>query len=162
MREAALRQVQLTVLAVHEVLASYWSGQPVTMLQDEHALATTRESAAEATAKAAVRLGDHQPPSVIVQAVTGFAAQELIHASADSEMLVLGARRRPGPPHPWLGQQQGRPPRVLPGRSSPGVRVSRFITTALALPHGTDAGQRAGLAEWDNDQAPGARQICGK
>jgi nucleotide-binding universal stress UspA family protein len=92
MREAALRQVQLAVLAVHEVIASYWTGTPVTMLQDEQALTITREAAAEATAKAAVRLGDRQPPSVIVQAVNGFAAQELIHASADSEMLVLGAR----------------------------------------------------------------------
>jgi nucleotide-binding universal stress UspA family protein len=92
MREAALRQVQLTVLAVHEVIASYWTGTPVTMVQDEHALASTREAAAEATAKASVRLGDCQLPSVIVQAVNGFAAQELIHASAGSEMLVLGAR----------------------------------------------------------------------
>jgi nucleotide-binding universal stress UspA family protein len=92
MQEAALRQVPLTVIAVHEVIASYWTGTPVTMIQDEHALNVAREAAEKATAKASANLGEKQPPSVTVQAVNGFAAQELIHASEDSEMLVLGAR----------------------------------------------------------------------
>jgi nucleotide-binding universal stress UspA family protein len=92
MREAILRQAPLTVIAVHEVIASYWTGTPVTMVQDEHALNVTREAAEKATAKAVAKLGDEQPPSVTVQAVNGFAAQELIHASADTDMLVLGAR----------------------------------------------------------------------
>ncbi len=92
MHEATIRHVELRVLAVHDAIANYWSGSPVTVLEDEQAVVRTRQAAEDATAKAAARLSSGQPPAVTVQTVHGFAAEELIKASADSELLVLGAR----------------------------------------------------------------------
>jgi len=43
-------------------------------------------------AKMAADLGDRQPASVHVVAKNGFPAQELIEASADSDLLVVGSR----------------------------------------------------------------------
>lgn len=38
------------------------------------------------------RLGESEPPSVTVRAVNGFPAQELIEASRDADLLVVGSR----------------------------------------------------------------------
>ena len=44
-REAALRQVPLTVLAVHEVMASYWTGNPLSVPGDAPELEKARTAA---------------------------------------------------------------------------------------------------------------------
>lgn len=51
-----------------------------------------RQAAEEAVAKVASELGGSRPPSVTVLAVSGFAAQELIDASRDGDLLVVGSR----------------------------------------------------------------------
>jgi nucleotide-binding universal stress UspA family protein len=43
-------------------------------------------------AKAAAQLGEAQPLSVTVRAVNGLPAQELIEASRDADLLVVGSR----------------------------------------------------------------------
>ena len=42
------------------------------------------------TQKAADRLGDAKPASVNVRAVSGFVVKELVDASQDADMVVLG------------------------------------------------------------------------
>ena len=92
MREAAVRHVPLTVVTVHEVAVSGWTGQPIIFPVDQAAVEETRQAAEETAAKAAARLGESQPASVTVRAVNGFPAQELMEASRDADLLVVGSR----------------------------------------------------------------------
>ena len=101
MREAALRQTPLTVLTVHEVMASYWTGNPVSVPGDVPALEKVRIAAEDAVAEAAKGLGE--PPEVTVTAVNGFAAKLLIEASAHSDLIVVGNRGGGGFPRLSLG-----------------------------------------------------------
>src|SRR5512140_3128451 len=81
MKQAAAHHAPLTVVAVHEVPASGWTGNPVILPPDEPAVEKARHAAEELVAKAAAQLGGSQPLSVTVRAVNGFPAQELIEAS---------------------------------------------------------------------------------
>jgi nucleotide-binding universal stress UspA family protein len=92
MREAAVRHVPLTVVTVHEVAASGWTGQPIIFPVDQADEEKVRQAAEEMVAKAAAQLGESQPASVTVRAVNGFPAQELIEASRDADLLVVGSR----------------------------------------------------------------------
>ncbi|HEU5417564.1 MAG TPA: universal stress protein [Streptosporangiaceae bacterium] len=91
-REAAVRHAPLTVVTVHPVMASAWTGNPVILAPDEPALKQVRAAAEEAVAKTTSQLGDAQPASVTVKAVNGFIAEELIGASRDADVLVVGSR----------------------------------------------------------------------
>ena len=92
MKQAAAVQAPLTVIAVHEVPKSYWGGIPVIGPADEALLANLRQAAEEMTQKAASRLGDAGPASVTVRAVSGFVVKELVDASQDADLVVVGAR----------------------------------------------------------------------
>jgi len=91
MREATIRHATLTVLTVHEVAASFWTGNPVTVPADHALLADARKAASSLAEKATNALGDARPDSVSITAVNGFAADELIGASKDADLLVVGA-----------------------------------------------------------------------
>ena len=91
-RQAALQHGTLTVLAVNEVAASPWTGNPAVMPQDTVMLQQARTAAADAVTKAAHELGDADQPSVTVTARNGFATEELINASRDADLLVVGSR----------------------------------------------------------------------
>jgi nucleotide-binding universal stress UspA family protein len=92
MKQAAAVQAPLTVIAVHEVPKSYWGGIPVIGPADEALLANLRQAAEEMTQRAASRLGDAGPASVTVRAVSGFVVKELVDASQDADLVVVGAR----------------------------------------------------------------------
>jgi nucleotide-binding universal stress UspA family protein len=92
MSHAAALHAPLTVIAVHEVPKSYWGGIPVVGPADAALLETLHQAAEEMTQKAAGRLGDAKPASVDVHAVSGFVVKELVDASQDADMVVLGAR----------------------------------------------------------------------
>jgi nucleotide-binding universal stress UspA family protein len=92
MKEAAARHVPLSVLTVHEVAVSGWTGHPIILPLDEPDLEKTRQAAEEMVAKAAAQLGESQPASVTVRAVNGLAAEELIEASRTADLLVVGSR----------------------------------------------------------------------
>ena len=92
MREAAARHAPLTVLTVHDVAASAWIGNPVILTADEPVVEQVRQAAQESVAKAAAQIGESQPASVTVRALSGFPAQELIEASRDADLLVVGSR----------------------------------------------------------------------
>jgi nucleotide-binding universal stress UspA family protein len=103
MKEAAQRDVPLTVLTVHETLASYWTGRPVTFAGDEDLVRQAREAAQQAVAQVAKELGLDSQPQVTVTAINGFAARALIEASADADLVVVGTRGGGGFPHLNLG-----------------------------------------------------------
>jgi nucleotide-binding universal stress UspA family protein len=86
--ESALRQVPVTVLAVAPAPASIWGitgGLPPT----DEALQRVRHAAQEMVDKSVAHSGG-QP--VTVQVVSGVPADEVIKASEDADMVVLGAR----------------------------------------------------------------------
>jgi nucleotide-binding universal stress UspA family protein len=96
MKQAAAVHAPLTVIAVHEVPKSYWGGIPVIGPADEPLLETLRQGAEEMTQKAAGRLGDAAPASVTVRAVSGFVVKELVDASQDADLVVVGTRGASG------------------------------------------------------------------
>jgi len=92
MTEAAIRKAPLTVITVNQVSASYWTGNPITLPSDHERVAEARKAAEAAVAETASRLGSEQPASVTVVAVNGFAVQELVNASENCDLLVVGTR----------------------------------------------------------------------
>jgi nucleotide-binding universal stress UspA family protein len=92
MKQAAAVRAPLTVIAVHEVPKSYWGGIPVVGPADAALLESLRQAAEEMTKRAASRLGDAGPASVTVHAVNGFVVKELVDASHDADLVVVGAR----------------------------------------------------------------------
>jgi nucleotide-binding universal stress UspA family protein len=96
MRQAAIQHCQLTVLTVQEVAVSGWTGYPIVMPVDESARVNALEAATEAAEKTAAELSGDEPVSVTVRAVSGFAADELIRASRDVDLLVVGDRGHGG------------------------------------------------------------------
>ncbi len=92
MAEAALRGAELTVITVHSVPASPWTGRPWPLPGEEDIVETIRKSAQDAVDKVAAALGDQQPKSVKVVAVAGFPAKALIDTSVSAELMVVGSR----------------------------------------------------------------------
>jgi len=91
-REAGLRGTSLTVLAVHQVASNHWTGNPETYASDAPETETVRQAAEDAVQKAVSQVGEPAPTSVTVRAVTGVAAHELVNASADADLVVIGSR----------------------------------------------------------------------
>jgi nucleotide-binding universal stress UspA family protein len=91
MREAAMRQVPLTVLSVHPVDRG-WAGHGVPYPGDAELATATKAAAQELTDKALAGLAGARPDRVTVEAVSGIAAEELLRAAEDADLVVLGAR----------------------------------------------------------------------
>jgi nucleotide-binding universal stress UspA family protein len=92
LNEAAIRHAPLTVLTVHSVAVSGWSGNPIVLPGDAEDQEKAYQAAEEMTLKAASQLGEAQPASVTVRAIFGFPAEELIKASENADLLVVGSR----------------------------------------------------------------------
>ena len=92
MKEAVLHHAPLTVLTVHQVAESYWTGNPIIYPADQPEEEKSRHAAEEAVSSVVSRLGDAAPPSVTVRAVSGIPAQELVNASHDADLVVVGSR----------------------------------------------------------------------
>jgi nucleotide-binding universal stress UspA family protein len=90
-REAGVRGTSLTVLAVHQVASNHWTGDPERYPTDAPETDTVRQAAEEAVQKAVSQVGPPAPTSVTVRAVSGVAAHELVDASADADLLVVGS-----------------------------------------------------------------------
>jgi nucleotide-binding universal stress UspA family protein len=91
-KEAAALHAPLTVLAVNQVAANLWTGNPLIYPEDAAAQEKARQAADEAVSKAVNEGGDAKPASVTVRAVSGLAARELIDASRDADLVVVGSR----------------------------------------------------------------------
>ena len=95
-KEAAAHNAPLTVLTVHEVAASGWTGNPIILPPDLPAVEEARQAAEETVRKTLSELGEPRPASVTVRAVNGIAAEELLNASRDADLLVVGFRGTSG------------------------------------------------------------------
>jgi nucleotide-binding universal stress UspA family protein len=91
-KEAAIRHAPVTVLTVHTVPMSPWTGHPYTLPADADEEQKAQQAAEELTLKATSQLGDAQPSSVTVRAISGFPAQALIEASRTADLMVVGSR----------------------------------------------------------------------
>lgn len=91
MKEAAIRRVPLTVITVYEAMVGLYGGTTHDP-QDPERTEKARASAQAETDKVLAELDGPRPVSVTVRAVHGFPAQELIRASDDADILVLGTR----------------------------------------------------------------------
>jgi nucleotide-binding universal stress UspA family protein len=89
-REAALRQVPLTVVTVHQPVVGYW-GSVVTEPENQMLAEKLRKAAREQTDKVLDKL-EKIPPQVNVDAFSGSAAEELLRAAEAADLLVVGSR----------------------------------------------------------------------
>lgn len=90
-KEGAVQHAGVSVIIVHSVPASPWTGNPYILDGEPGDLEKLRQHAEEMTQKATSQL-DVQPASVSVYATTGYPAQELIDASRDADLVVVGSR----------------------------------------------------------------------
>jgi nucleotide-binding universal stress UspA family protein len=103
MGQAGALNAPLTVVAVHEVPKSYWGGIPVVGPPDKFALEKLQQAADDMVHRAASRLGDGRQLSVTVRALSGFVVKEIVDASKEADLLVLGARQGSGLAHLLVG-----------------------------------------------------------
>ena len=91
MKEAAVRHMPLRVLTVHPAIVGYYGGV-VTGPQDLELTEKARAAVSEEADKVLAGLDGPNPESVTVSAVHGFPVEELINASRNADMVVLGSR----------------------------------------------------------------------
>lgn len=89
---AALEHAPLTVLAVHRVAASQWTGNPIIYPKDRPEAQRVLHAAEEAVSKTISEIADGRPSSVTVRGSIGQPAHALVVASHDADMVVVGAR----------------------------------------------------------------------
>jgi nucleotide-binding universal stress UspA family protein len=92
MKEAALRHADLTVVAVHEVASNQWTGHPLVLPEDRPEEEKVQQAAEDRVAAVAGRLGDSQPASVTVRAISGIPTRALVDESQNADLLVVGSR----------------------------------------------------------------------
>lgn len=90
MSEAAVWRVPLTVITVARPAVGHWG---VAYYRECQALVNqARLVAEEAVEKARAHLGDASPASVTIEAVSGIAAEEMLNAARNADMIVVGSR----------------------------------------------------------------------
>ena len=119
--EVEKRGAALTVLAVHQVAGNAWTGSPERYPEaDKPIIEAIRRAAEEAVQKAVSQAGEPAPASVTVRAVSGIASQELVSASSDADLVVVGSRGGGGFAKLLLGSVTGQ---VVSHAASPVVVV---------------------------------------
>jgi len=106
MHEAALRHATLNVLYVHPAIVGYYGGV-VTAEQDLELTEQTQAAVKAEADKVLAALDGPHPESVTVRAVHGFPVEELVSASKDADMVVLGSRGVGGFTRMLLGSTAG-------------------------------------------------------
>jgi len=102
-KHAALEHLPLTVLAVHEVAASFWTDTSTIYPADQPAEEKARQAVQDEVNKIVGQIGDAKPESVTIRVISGQAANALIEASHDADLVVVGSRGAGGFPHLRLG-----------------------------------------------------------
>ena len=90
-KEAAIRHAPLTVLTVHPAIVGYFGGV-VTSAGDLELTEQTQAAVKVEADQVLAGLDGPHPESVTVKAVHGFPVEELINASKDADIVVLGSR----------------------------------------------------------------------
>jgi len=91
MKEAAVRNAPLTVVTVHEMIRGYFGG--MVEFPDDQALAARARQAVQAEVDKVLNdIGEPRPASVTVHVGFGSVVEELVNASKDADLLVVGSR----------------------------------------------------------------------
>jgi len=90
-QEAGDRNAPLTVVYVHQVAVSFWTGSAIIYSVDKSEQQTERQLVEEAARKVTSQLSS-QPASLTVSVLAGAVARELLDAAKDADLLVVGAR----------------------------------------------------------------------
>lgn len=91
--EAAIRNAPLTVVTVHQLVAGFATrAVPLEYPGDAELAAKAGQSAKEEADKILAAMGESRPASVTIDSRSGFPAEELLEASKDADMIVLGSR----------------------------------------------------------------------
>jgi nucleotide-binding universal stress UspA family protein len=106
MKDAAFRHVPLTVLTVHPSIVGYFGGV-VTTPQDVEQTEQVQVAVRAEADKVLAALEDPHPESVKIRAVHGFPVEELINASKEADLVVLGSRGMGGFTRMMLGSTAG-------------------------------------------------------
>jgi len=91
MNGAALRHMPLTVITVYEVAVGY-RGSAITYPEDRALADRARRLAQEEADKVLAGLAGPRPESVMVEAISGVPAEELITSSRNADLIILGWR----------------------------------------------------------------------
>src|SRR5882757_2244766 len=86
---ATLEHTPLTVLAVHQVAASPWTGNPIIYPADRSEAERAVDAVKGAVSKTMSKLGDDRPSSVTVRGFIGQPADALFEASHHADMVVV-------------------------------------------------------------------------
>jgi nucleotide-binding universal stress UspA family protein len=89
--EAGLRKVPLTVVTVIQEMVG-WYGRPVPNKLDEPEAARIGVAVREQVDAAVAKHGDPGPTSIEIRSLTGSPSEEILNASGDADMIVLGSR----------------------------------------------------------------------
>jgi nucleotide-binding universal stress UspA family protein len=106
MKEAAVRHMPLNILTVHPSIVGYFGGI-VTSPQDLELTEQVRVAVTAEAEKVLANLDGPHPESVTVRAVHSFPVEELINASKDADLVVLGSRGAGGFTRLMLGSTAG-------------------------------------------------------
>jgi nucleotide-binding universal stress UspA family protein len=106
MKEAGIRQAPLSVLTVHPAIRGYFGGV-LTYPGDPEFTEQAQAAVQAETDKVLAALDGPHPESVAVKAVHGFPVEELVNASKDADMVVLGSRGVGGFSRLMLGSTAG-------------------------------------------------------
>jgi nucleotide-binding universal stress UspA family protein len=91
MKEAAVRQVPLTVLTVHEQILGYF-GHMITLPGDEQLAEKAKALVQAEVDEVLAKLDGPHPPEVSVKVAAGSSVEELVNAGKDADMIVVGSR----------------------------------------------------------------------
>lgn len=106
MKEAAIRHMPLSILTVHPSIVGYFGGL-VTSPQDLELTEQVRVAVTAEAEKVLANLDGPRPESVTVRAVHSFPVEELINASKNADLVVLGSRGAGGFTRLMLGSTAG-------------------------------------------------------
>lgn len=106
MKEAAIRHASLTVLTVDPAIVGYFGGA-VSTPRDLEFTEQVQAAVKEETEKVLSALDGPHPQSVTVKAVHGFPVEELVNASKDADIIVLGSHGAGGFARMLMGSTAG-------------------------------------------------------
>ena len=106
MKEAAVRHVPLGILTVHPAIVGYFGGV-VTSSQDLELTDEVKAAVKAEADKVLAELSGPHPESVTITAVHGFPVEELVKASREADLIVLGSRGVGGFARLMLGSTAG-------------------------------------------------------
>jgi nucleotide-binding universal stress UspA family protein len=101
-QEAAVRHAPLTVVTVHPAPVEYL-GSAADQAQDHDLAERYRQAGQDAVNRVFARAGAARPESAMIQSVNGPAADALLAAALDADMLVVGSHGAGGFPRSLTG-----------------------------------------------------------